>query len=95
MQFQTAKKQISESDLNCLKETFHHFYFDVLGLNIKTHSDSINTIQLKGVLDLVLDLRKNARNSKDFKTSDLIRESLLKLNIQINDSEEGSSYKIK
>ena len=90
-----SKNQISESDLNCLKETFHHFYFDVLGLNIKTHSDSINTIQLKGVLDLVLDLRKNARNSKDFKTSDLIRESLLKLNIQINDSEEGSSYKIK
>jgi len=90
-----AKKQISESDLHILKETFHHFYFDVLGLNIKTHSDSINTIQLKGVLDLVLDLRKNARNSKDFKTSDLIRESLLKLNIQINDSEMGSSYKIK
>ena len=90
-----SKKQINQSDLNRLKETFHHFYFDVLGLNISTPSDSINTVKLKGVLDLVLDLRKKARNSKDFKTSDLIRESLLKLNIQINDSEKGSSYNIK
>ena len=90
-----SKKEISKSDLNCLKETFHHFYFDVLGLNNKTPNNSINTIQLKGVLDLVLDLRKKARNSKDFKTSDLIRESLLKLNIQVNDSEERSSFKIK
>ena len=90
-----SKKEISKSDLNCLKETFHHFYFDVLGLNNKTPNNSINTIQLKGVLDLVLDLRKKARNSKDFKTSDLIRESLLKLNIQVYDSEERSSFKIK
>ena len=88
-----SKKEINESDLNCLKETFRHFYFDVLGLNF-TSSNDINTDQLKGVLDLVLDLRKKARDSKDFETSDLIRESLLNLNIEINDSEEGSSYKI-
>ena len=88
-----SKKEINESDLNSLKETFHHFYFDVLGLKFTTSND-INTDQLKGVVDLILDLRKKARDSKDFETSDLIRESLLNLNIQINDSEDGSSYKI-
>ena len=88
-----SKKEINESDLNSLKETFHHFYFDVLGLKFTTSND-INTDQLKGVVNLILDLRKKARDSKDFETSDLIRESLLNLNIQINDSEDGSSYKI-
>jgi cysteinyl-tRNA synthetase len=49
---------------------------------------------LEGTLALLLEIRNKARVSKDFATSDLIRDALLKLNIQINDSPEGSSFKI-
>jgi cysteinyl-tRNA synthetase len=41
-----------------------------------------------------LELRNKARSSKDFDTSDLIRNSLSELNIEINDSLEGSTFKI-
>ena len=50
--------------------------------------------QLEGTLKLLLEIRDQARASKDFETSDLIRDALLELNIQINDAPEGSSFKI-
>ena len=36
----------------------------------------------------------NAKSSKDFTTADLIREELKKLNIQVNDSRDGSNWKL-
>ena len=45
------------------------------------------------VMMLILKLRENAKSSKDFATADLIRNELNKLNIQINDGRDGSSWK--
>mgnify|MGYP007121720060 CR=1 FL=1 len=50
--------------------------------------------KLDGSLHLIMELRNKARLNKDFETSDLIRDSLSKLNIQINDTSEGTSFKI-
>ena len=72
------------------------FFNDVLGLknNEKSVSTSEN-IQLEGTIALLSEIRDKARKSRDFETSDLVRNALSKLNIQINDSREGSSFKIK
>ena len=43
-------------------------------------------------MELVLKLRKNAKSTKDFTTADLIRNELKKLNIQIKDDRNGSSW---
>ena len=45
-------------------------------------------------MKLVLKLRENAKNNKDFETADLIRENLNKAGIQIKDSREGTSWEI-
>jgi cysteinyl-tRNA synthetase len=50
--------------------------------------------QLEGTLELLINLRNKARANKDFETSDLIRDSLQKMQIQINDTAEGSTFKI-
>jgi len=50
--------------------------------------------QLEGTVELLIDLRNKARANKDFETSDLIRDSLQKMQIQINDTAEGSTFKI-
>ena len=70
------------------------FFYDVLGLK-STENDGVKDVsQLEGTLKLLLEIRDQARASKDFETSDLIRDALLELNIQINDAPEGSSFKI-
>ena len=46
-------------------------------------------------MKLVLKLRTNAKSNKDFTNADLIRDELHKLNIQVKDSREGSSWELK
>ena len=89
------KEQISKEDLKSLKHTMHAFFFEVLGLT-QPHGKQVfsDNSQLEGTLALLLEIRNKARASKDFATSDLIRDALLKLNIQINDKPEGSAFKI-
>ena len=85
------KQQINSHDLKELKKLIHVFFNDVLGLKpIETSKNN----QLEGLLDVLSQIRDKARNSKDFETSDLIRDSLSKLNIQLNDTNEGSTFKI-
>ena len=43
-------------------------------------------------MELVLKLRASAKSTKDFATADLIREELNKLNIQVKDNRDGSSW---
>ena len=42
-----------------------------------------------------MEIRNKARVKKDFEISDFIRESLSELNIELNDSENGTNYEIK
>jgi cysteinyl-tRNA synthetase len=88
------KQEIGEKDLEDLKNHFNTFFYDVLGLK-STEKDGVKDLsQLEGTLKLLLEIRDQARASKDFETSDLIRDALLELNIQINDAPKGSSFKI-
>ena len=74
----------------------NEFFNDVLWLKSDEKSIKLSeNIKLQGTLDLLSEIRDKARNSKDFETSDLIRDALAKLNIQVNDAPKGSSFKIK
>ena len=46
-------------------------------------------------MEVLLKIRKNAKINKDFTTADLIRDELKKLNIQVKDSRNGSSWDLK
>ncbi len=89
------KYQISFQDLEELKEIMNSLFKDVLGLKRdKNKAITSERIQLEGTVSLLSDIRDKLRASKDFETSDLIRNTLLKLKIQINDTKDGSSFKI-
>ena len=90
------KQEINTKDLEELKQIMNEFFNDVLGLKSDEKSIKLSeNIKLQGTLDLLSEIRDKARNSKDFETSDLIRDALAKLNIQVNDAPKGSSFKIK
>ncbi|WP_103866400.1 cysteine--tRNA ligase [Aquimarina sp. I32.4] len=88
------KNTISTSDLELLKQTMHGFVFDVLGLvNINESSSDISD-KLTGTVELLINLRAEARANKDFATSDKIRDQLLEMGIQLKDGRDGTSFSL-
>ena len=84
---------ITVEDKTELQNVLHNFIFDVLGLENKSSSDT-GTEKLEGVVDLLIQLRKEARENKDFATSDKIRDQLAALGIQLKDGKEGTTFSI-
>ena len=80
---------ITANDLALLAKELTSFILDVLGLPLaKTNADS----KLAPVMDLVLDIRKTARENKDWTTSDKIRDGLAAAGIVVKDGKEGTSW---
>lgn len=80
--------KISADALNDLKTLVNDFVFEVFGLK---DEDSSNA-ELNEVLDMVIDLRKDAKENKDYATSDKIRIGLQNIGIQLKDSKEGTTW---
>jgi cysteinyl-tRNA synthetase len=82
----TAK--INQAELEKLNTLMNDFVFDIFGLK---NEESSNT-ELNEVLDMVIDLRKVAKENKDYATSDQIRIGLQNIGIQLKDSKEGTTW---
>jgi len=87
-----GKTTISSDDLLLLKETLGVFVFDVLGLINEEKQQGSDKID--GVVELLIKLRKEARENKDWALSDQIRDELLALGIQLKDGREGTTFTI-
>ena len=88
-----GKESLNAADLEQLKTIFNTFITDILGFI--SHKESITNDLTNEVMELVLQLRGNAKKSKDFDTADLIRDELDKVGIQIKDGRECSSWEVK
>jgi cysteinyl-tRNA synthetase len=86
-----GKATITQADLDGLTKNMKAFVFDVLGLT--TLSESGDNSKLEGVMDLVLNLRQQARDNKDWATSDKIRDGLAAAGLVVKDGKEGTSWK--
>jgi len=85
------KESISAQDLDLLKKTFDTFVFDILGLKNEQSSDQ--SAYLDGLMELILKIRQKSRETKDWGTSDQIRDALLNLHIMVKDGKEGTTWK--
>ena len=78
---------LSASTLQLLKEKMKTFVEDIFGLkNVQEQTDG----KIDGVIQLLMDIRKEARKRKDFVTSDKIRNQLASLGVQLKDEKDGS-----
>ena len=84
-----GKLQITADDLDLLRKEMHAFVSEVLGLKMV---NSGGDDKLNPVMDLVLDLRQDARLNKDWGTSDKIRDGLAAAGIVVKDGKDGSSW---
>ncbi|MFM2259136.1 MAG: hypothetical protein RLZZ424_1099 [Bacteroidota bacterium] len=63
------------------------FVESILGLKV---DKGANRQQLNGVVELLIEIRKQAKANKDFATSDKIRNQLAEMGIQLKDEKDGS-----
>ncbi|MDH6252101.1 cysteinyl-tRNA synthetase [Chryseobacterium sp. H1D6B] len=83
------KDSISTKDLEELKAALNAFIFDVLGLQAVEEN---NNEKLDQTLQVLIELRNQARKSKNFDLSDQIRDKLLAEGIELKDGRDGTSY---
>jgi cysteinyl-tRNA synthetase len=85
---------ITKIDLEILRQTMSDFIFEVLGLEDTVSQFDGSSDKLEGAIDLLIQLRNEARMNKDFATSDKIRDSLQEVGIRLEDGKDGTSYSL-
>jgi cysteinyl-tRNA synthetase len=84
-----GKEQLTQEDLLWFTDAMTTFVQGVLGIEPSKKEENQ---RLSGVMDMVITLRQQAREQKDWTTSDMIRDGLEKAGIQIKDSKDGTSW---
>jgi len=87
-----GKGTLSAADLAELKEVFHLFIEDILGL--RTEVESTSNDAYKKAIDLLLNIRMQAKQNKDWATSDKIRNELTALGFTIKDTKDGFEWSL-
>ena len=81
---------LNENSKKDLMKLMNDFCFDILGLK-KIETETQDGL-VDEVMDVVLGLRKLAKENKDWTSADFIRDQLAKLNITVKDSKDGASW---
>ena len=86
------KEKINALDLNKLKNLFQNVASDVLGL--RDEQTGNNSELVNGLVKMIIDLRQQSKDNKDWQTSDNIRKQLTELGITVKDTKEGTDWTI-
>ena len=94
---QVADKQatITPDGLAALKRVFSLFAFDLLGLKPEADGNAQREESFGKAVDLLLDVRQQAKAAKDWATSDKIRDDLAALGFAVKDTKDGATWKLE
>ena len=87
------KATLTTEDLLTLTTAMNSFVFEVLGLKDEKGADGSNE-KLEGVVNMLIEMRREARANKNFALSDEIRNKLTGLGIELKDTKEGTTFSI-
>lgn len=90
---QLAFSEVAPWVIERMKTVFTTFLFDIFGLKDESDSNH-NSETLEGLMNLVLEIREEARAQKNWGTSDKIRDGLAAAGITVKDGKEGASWTI-
>lgn len=92
---QTSMEQVSTETLERLKKEMDGFLFDVFGLMDDTASQGGDSSAMDAVMQLLIEIRQDARANKDWTTSDKIRDQLTAAKIQLKDGKNGTEWSVE
>ncbi len=84
-------EKLSSPDIVSLKSIFNTFVIDILGLRDESAGENDQEFT-NGLVNVILNLRQEAKNRKDWPASDKIREDLTSLGVTIKDRKDGTDW---
>jgi cysteinyl-tRNA synthetase len=93
-QVKDGSSTVSKKDLEIVMNTVNVFVFEILGLQNVNEAENQYKEKLEETLELLIQMRSDARANKDFELSDKIRIELDEIGIQLKDSKGGTTFKI-
>ncbi len=88
--------KLSAEDISRLRHLFDVFLVEILGVRMNNDADNASSSKAyEGAVDLLMEIRKNAKAQKDWATSDLIRNKLAELGFNIKDTKNGVEWSVK
>jgi len=87
-------KELSAETLEKLKKAFSDFIYVIFGLKDEMDAGDGDNSAMDGLMQLIIEMRADARANKDWGTSDKIRDVLKELDIQLKDGKDGTSWTI-
>ena len=92
-----GKATLTKEDLDELKDAWKTFAIDILGLRLEADNAAAagqNVEAYKGAVDMLLNMRLEAKRNKDFATSDKIRNALTALGFSIKDGKDSFEWSL-
>lgn len=88
--------KLNQEQIDALKKLFEDFLINILGVRIDNEGgDAKGAMAYNGAVDLLMEIRGNAKASKDWATSDLIRDRLASLGFDVKDTKNGVEWSLK
>lgn len=87
---QLSLNEVTSTTIDKVKQALNDMFTDVLGLKDDTDAGAGNVVN--GLMDLIIELRQEARESKNWGVSDKIRDTLKELEISVKDGKEGTTW---
>lgn len=89
-----GKASLTAEDLELLKKLFNDFVNEILGLQSEEVASGSDEM-LNGVIQMLIELRQQAKTNKDWATADKIRNELGALNIVLKDTKDGAEWSVE
>ena len=87
-------ERLSPGDIEAMKNLFETFIFEVLGLKDEEGGKSGDKLT-DDLMKIIIDLRQDAKNRKEWGISDKIREELRKAGIILKDMKDGAEWEVE
>ena len=92
-----GKATLTQSDIDELKDLFTTYLVDILGIrtDIAAGGDTQVLEPFEKAVDLLLQIRKESKEKKDWATSDLIRNRLAEIGFDVKDTKDGFEWSLR
>ena len=90
-----GQQTITAEDLDALRATVKRWVFDILGLRDEKQAQAAGGDMLAPLVEMLLDMRMEAKAAKNWALSDKIRDRLTEIGIRVKDRKDGYDWEIE
>ena len=90
-----SNKSLSRGTLAAIDDIYDQLGRRVLGIIPEDLADDVSGELVEGLMDIILDIRREYREAKDYEKSDALRDELAGLGIAVDDRPEGPVWRIQ